>query len=59
MKDTGLTSTLPVTRVREDYLQNFRELQESPRPHELEQVGETLCSGAERARHGDMPDFVG
>ncbi|CAB1121583.1 unnamed protein product [Ectocarpus sp. CCAP 1310/34] len=38
MKNTGLTSTLPVTRVREDYLQNFRELQESPRPHELEQV---------------------
>ncbi|CAM9379979.1 unnamed protein product, partial [Hapterophycus canaliculatus] len=38
MKDTGLTATLPVARVREDYLQSFRELQESPRPHELEQV---------------------
>lgn len=38
MKDTGLTATLPVARVREDYLQSFRELQESPRPHELDQV---------------------
>lgn len=38
MKDTGLTSTDPVASVREDYLQSFRELQESPRPHELEQV---------------------
>lgn len=40
MKDTGLTATLPVARVREDYLQSFRELQESPRPHELDQVRE-------------------
>ena len=38
MKDTGLTATLPVARVREDYLESFRELQESPRPHELDQV---------------------
>lgn len=38
MKDTGLTATLPVARVREDYLESFRELQESPRPHELDKV---------------------
>lgn len=40
MTDTGLTATLPVSRVREDYLESFREVQESPRPHELDQVRE-------------------
>lgn len=38
MKDTGLTAIRPVARIREDYLESFRELQESPRPHELDQV---------------------
>eukprot|EP00903_Cladosiphon_okamuranus_P014999 g13879.t1 len=51
MKDTGLTATLPVARVREDYLESFRELQESPRPHELDQLAaftETVRRAQER-----------
>lgn len=57
MKDTGLTATLPVARVREDYLQSFRELQESPRPHELEQVRDTVSNEV----HGGFssPLYVG
>ena len=38
MKDTGLTETPHVARVREDYLQSFRELQETQRPHDRDQV---------------------
>ena len=38
MKDTGLTETPYVARVREDYLQSFRELQETRRPHDRDQV---------------------
>lgn len=38
MKDTGLTGTRPVARVRENYLQSFRELQEIQRPHDRDSV---------------------
>lgn len=54
MKDTGLTDTLPVARVRENYLQSFRELQEIPRPHDTASVAAfTETVGRVQERGGD------
>lgn len=38
MKDTGLNDTHPVELVRESYLESFRELQETQKPHDRHSV---------------------
>lgn len=52
MIDTGLTDTLPTARVRENYLQSFRELQETQRPHDSDSV-EAFTATVDRVHQRD------